>query len=186
MSLIHILFKEILRIHSHRCVLLAKKKPLKKKTVKKPAKKPAVKKAAKPAAKKPVARPAVKKPAAKPAMKKQGPLVVTPKLRRIWLKVRRTYNISLSAFSNALSSLSDEDANMLYELVRLSLFKANPAQIIQAHPKMREFVHNDDDRTCMHDIYEHLSWRLRRTEPMPKDRVLISKFRKAVKGSIMP
>jgi hypothetical protein len=144
---------------------LAKKKPLKK-TAKKPLKKPAAKKAAP----KPV----------------QKGLQATPKLRRIWFKVRRTYNISLDAFSNALSSLNDEEANMLYELVRLALFKGNPAQIIRANPEMKEFVHNDEDRVCMHDIYEHLSWRLGRKEPMSKERALITKFRMAVKGSELP
>jgi hypothetical protein len=110
----------------------------------------------------------------------------SPKLRKIWFNVRRSYNISLEAFSNSLSQLSDEEANLLYGLVRLAVYKGNPAEIIRAHPQMREFVKTDDDRLCMHDIYEHLSWRLGRSEPMPKDRQIISKFRFAVKGSLIP
>lgn len=149
------------------------KKPVKGKTVKK-------KDAAKPA------RAPAGKPAAKPAEKKPGKIVVTSQLRRLWFRVRRTYDISLEAFSNALASLSDEEAEMLYELVRHSLFKGNVAQILREHPEMREFVKTDDDRICMHDIYEHLSWRLGKKEPIPQERAIITRFRKAVKGSIIP
>lgn len=119
------------------------------------------------------------KPAAKPAPAK---LEVTPELKRLWFRVRRGYGISADAFSNALSSLTDKEAEMLYSLVRLSLFKGNPAQIIQAHPEMREFVHSDSDRLCMHETYQHLSWRLGKSEPLPKDRAIIVRFRKALKG----
>lgn len=110
----------------------------------------------------------------------------TPELRRIWLRIRKTYNISLQAFSNALSALNDKEANILYDLVRLSLYKDNPAQIIKAHPFMKEFIRTDDDRLCMHDIYENLSWRLGRKEPAPKHRQMITRFRVAVKGSAIP
>jgi hypothetical protein len=180
MLTIHIIFKEILRILLYGCVQLAKKTKTKKaataaKKKEAPAKEPAK---AKQAAKSP-AKPAARElPAAK--------LEVTPKLRKIWFSIRHSYDISLEAFSNSLSLLSDEEANMLYELVRLALYMGSPAEILRAHPQMKEFIRTDDDRLCMHDIYEHLSWRLGRSEPMPKDRQLISKFRLAVKGNLIP
>ncbi len=150
-----------------------KKKPVKGKSLrKKPAKaapKPAAKKAA------PV------KPEAKPAQK----LLVTAQLRRIWLRVRNAYSMSSGAFSNALSLLSDDEADLLYNLVRFSLYKEGPAQMIKEHPEMREFVKTNVDRLCMHDIYEILSWRLGRREPMPKDRAIVTKFRRAVKGTLI-
>ena len=160
---------------------MAKKKPNKSPRKEAAQKKP-VKKAAKPAEKQ-AAKPPAEKPAEKPA---KGPVDVTPKLRRIWLRVRKAYNLDLTAFSNTLSFLTDEEANMLYDMVRHALFKGSVAEILREHPELRELVRTDDDRLCMYDIYEYLSWRLGKSEPMPEDRKVITRFRKAVKGTLIP
>ncbi len=137
----------------------------------------------KPKKSKPKAAPKVKEPA-KPAEKAK--VTVTPKLMRLWLTIRKTYNLSHAAFSNTLSLLSEEEANMLYDLVKHALYKGSVAEILREHPELKPIVKTDDDRLCMHDIYEHLSWRLGRKEPMPSGRKVIADFRQAVTGRIMP
>jgi hypothetical protein len=153
---------------------LTKKKPSKKATKKKTA----------PRAVKSKKEPMAAKAPAK--AEKTRKLEITPKLRRIWFRIRKSYNISLSAFSNVLSSLDDEESEMLYELVRHAIYKGSVAEIIRAKPVMRELVKTDEDRLCMHDCYEHLSWKLRKKEPEPKDRAILSRFRLAVKRTYIP
>lgn len=128
-----------------------------------------------------------KQAAQKPeAPKKKKKVEVTPKLRRIWLRVRKAYGMSYQAFSNTISLLNEEEANLLYDLVICALFKGSVAEILRDHPEIRELVRNEGDRVCMHDCYEYLSWKLGKSEPLPAERKVVASFRKAVKGSIMP
>ena len=133
---------------------------------------------------------AKKKPEKKAAKKAEKPekkeLEVTPRLRRNWLRVRKAYNMSMEAFGSVLSLLNEEEANEMYDLVINALYKDNVAQIIMANPKMREFVKTDDDRFCMYDIYENLSWRLDRKEKPPEYRQKIDDFRLAAKKTLIP
>jgi len=101
--------------------------------------------------------------------KKPEKTVITPELRRIWLRVRSAWNISLEAFSNTLSLLNDKQAAMLYNLVKKGLFKDFYSEILREHPELRDIVKSDDDRLCMIDIYQELSWRLDKSEPLPPD-----------------
>ena len=110
-----------------------------------------------------------KKIKAPPKRETPEKIVITDELRGIWLKVRRSWNMSHTAFSNTVSLLSDKKAEQLYGLVRHSLFKGSYVEILREHPELREILRSDDDRICMHDIYEVLSWRLRKSEKMPKD-----------------
>jgi len=154
-------------------VLLPKKKTTKKKKASKPVSK---------AAKKPVKKP--KETSSAP--KKSDKVNVTPALRRMWIGLRKSYNISYGAFSNALSALSDEQANQVYDFVITALFKDNVAQILSKHPELKGLIRTDDDRICMHDIYENLSWRLGRREELPKEKGMIVRFRKSNYGKIIP
>ena len=126
------------------------------------------------------------KEAAKEAAKPEKGLEITARLRRNWLKVRKAYNLSLEAFGATLSQLNDEEANELYDLIKYALYKDNIAQIIRDEPKLKEFVKTDNDRLCMHDIYENLSWRLGRSEKPPSYRQVIDKFRVAATGKMIP
>jgi hypothetical protein len=94
---------------------------------------------------------------------------ITPELRRIWFRARNAWNMSLDAFSNALTLLTDKQAGQLYDVVRHSLFKDSYVEILREHPELHELVRNDEDRLFMHDVYEKLSWRLGKSEPLPKD-----------------
>jgi len=122
---------------------------------------------------------ALPKKKAKAPPKKEAPkeIVITDDLRRIWIRVRRSWNLSHTAFSNALSLLSNKEAEQLYELVRHSLFKGSYVEIIREHPELRKIVRSDDDRICMHDIYEVLAWRLGKSEPLPKDVAVTTKMK---------
>ena len=107
--------------------------------------------------------------AKKAEAKKPAKVVITPELRRIWFKVRDSWNRSLEAFSSIVSLLTPKEAEQLYDIVKLSLFKDSYAQMLQEHPGLKEIVKTDDDRLCMHDIYENISWRLGKSEKLPKD-----------------
>ena len=111
---------------------------------------------------------------------------VSPELRRIWLGVRRAYNLSYDAFYNSLSSLRGEEADMLYALSVAALYKGNVAQILSEHPELRGMIHTDEDRLCLHDCYQYLSAKLGRSEPLPKERAVMARFRQAARGSIIP
>ncbi|MBI5046750.1 hypothetical protein HZC07_03390 [Candidatus Micrarchaeota archaeon] len=100
--------------------------------------------------------------------KKSG-ILISPQIRRVWLKVRNSWNISHAAFSNTLSSISEPEANLLYDIVKLSLYKGSYAEILHEHKELKELLQSDEDRLCMHDIYEVLSWRLNKSEKLPGD-----------------
>ncbi|MBU0527815.1 hypothetical protein KKE92_05000 [Candidatus Micrarchaeota archaeon] len=157
---------------------MAKKKTTTKKTKKKTSK-PAVI-----AAKKTVEKP-VKKTAL-PAPKKSDKVNVTPALRRLWIGLRKSYNLNYTAFSNALSALNDEQANQIYDFVITALFMDNIAEILSKHPELKDLIRTDDDRICMHDIYENLSWKLGRKETIPKEKGMIIRFRQSNFGKITP
>lgn len=125
--------------------------------------------------------PAEEKP--KPAQKAEK-IKITPQLRRLWLTVRKAWVSSFQAFSNSLSSLDQKQAAMLYEVVKHSLFKDSYVQILRGHPELREFLKSDDDRLCMHDIYEVLSWRLSRKEKLPKDVEMAEKMKGRIGRSV--
>ncbi len=122
---------------------------------------------------------------AKKKDEKEG-LVITPRLKRNWLMIRKAYNVSLEAFGANISRLSEDEANEMYELIRHALYKDNIAQIIQEEPKMREFLRNEDDRLCMYEIYENLSWKLGKREKAPEYKQKINRFRMAVKKTLVP
>lgn len=126
-----------------------------------------------------------KKQVTKPKAKKKAPekeakpkkLVITPEIRRIWLKVRHAWNWSYDAFSNTVSYLKQDEAEKLYDVVRLSLFKDSYAEMLHEHPELREIVKSDDDRLCMHDIYQILSWRLGKREEFPADKKIYMRMK---------
>lgn len=101
------------------------------------------------------------------AKKGEAKAIITPELRRDWLRVRAAWNSSPEAFTGVLSMIGDKSANKLYDVIKLALFKGSHVEILRAHPEMKELVKTDDDRLCMHDTYEALSRRLGRKEPYP-------------------
>ena len=116
---------------------------------------------------------------------KEKTFSLTEPLRRIWIRVRQAYNNSPEAFAYSLSSLNPEEANSLYDLVKHALFKGSIGEIVRDAPGLRQIVRNEDDRMCMIDIYEVLSWRLDRREPLPQDRRLAQAMRSGI-GREMP
>jgi hypothetical protein len=111
---------------------------------------------------------------------KPGEFAITPELRRIWVRVRKAWVTSYPAFTYSLSSLSTGQADLLYGLVRRALFRGSAGEIVHADSMMREFMRSDDDRMCMIDVYEILSWRLGRQEALPPD----VRVRQRMKGRI--
>ena len=117
-----------------------------------------------------------------PEVEKKGPerVVITNETKRIWLKVRKAWSWNYEAFNSTVGLLNDKEANMLYDVVKHSLFKDSYVEIIRKQPELKEVVKTDDDRLCMHDVYEILSWKLGRKEELPKDK----KLSEAIKGRI--
>ncbi|NYZ74032.1 hypothetical protein H0O00_02730 [Candidatus Micrarchaeota archaeon] len=112
--------------------------------------------------------------------KKEEKIVITPELRKTWIRVRSAWGMSFEAFNSTVSMLDKKHAEGLYDLVRHSLFKDNYAEILRGNPELREVLKNEEDRLCMHDIYEILSWKLGKSEPLPKE----IRAREAMKGPI--
>ncbi len=88
-------------------------------------------------------------------------------MMKIWFRIRRAWDINKIVFRETLAMLSDKQANELYDIVKYSLYTNSYAEIVIKHPELKVLLKNDDDRFCMHDIYEYLSWRLGRQEPSP-------------------
>lgn len=116
---------------------------------------------------------------------KEKPFSLAEPLRRIWIRVRQAYVTSPEAFAYSLSSLKDADANSLYDLVKHALFKGSIGEILRDTPALRPIIRNEDDRMCMIDVYEVLSWRLNRRESLPEDRKLVQAMRSGI-GREMP
>ncbi|MFH0884185.1 MAG: hypothetical protein V1861_00565 [Candidatus Micrarchaeota archaeon] len=104
-------------------------------------------------------------------------LIITPELRRIWVRVRQSWVTSHAAFSYGLSMLNKKQCELLYDLVRRALFRNSAGDVLKAHPEIREFMRSDDDRMCMLDVYEALSWKLDRREDPPADVKLAKNFK---------
>ena len=121
---------------------------------------------------------------AEPAPEKPGAAkaALTPALRVAWIKLRRAWGANYPSFSYALSQLSPKDAEGLYNIVRLALYTDSYGEAVQKHPELRELLRNEQDRMCMIDIYEVLSWKLGRSEPAPADRRITRGIRKGAIG----
>ncbi len=111
---------------------------------------------------------------------KKEKLVITNDTRRLWLKLRKAWNMELNVFSHTVMSLNDSDTKTVYDLVKRALFKDSYAEIVHEYPEMREFLRTDDDRMCMIDIYELVSWKLNQSEPLPPEKRLLQ----GMKGKI--
>lgn len=111
---------------------------------------------------------------------KEDKIVITPEVRKIWIRVRAAWGRSYDAFTGTMSLLDKKQSEALYDLVKHSLFMANYAVIVQKHHELKEFVKGEDDRLCMHDIYEVVSWKLGKSVQVPKDVT----FTQGMKGSI--
>ncbi|MBD3210364.1 hypothetical protein GF318_03210 [Candidatus Micrarchaeota archaeon] len=108
-----------------------------------------------------------KKSEKSPKKHKPEKIEISNRAKRIWLKVRKTWDMSLPAFTNTLSLLSEEEAEILYGIVKHSLYKDSYVEMLREHPELREIVKTDNDRLCMHDTYEVLSFRLNKFEDFP-------------------
>jgi hypothetical protein len=128
-----------------------------------------------------LAGPDLKKDEKKSPLKSEIPkaekFTITPELRRVWVRVRQSWVTSHASFSYGLSMLDKKQAGMLYDLVRRALFRNSAGDVLKAHPEIREFMRSDDDRMCMLDVYEALSWKLDRREEPPSDVRLNQKFK---------
>ncbi|VVC02452.1 Uncharacterised protein [Candidatus Bilamarchaeum dharawalense] len=97
------------------------------------------------------------------------PEKISPEVKKLWIKIRSAWSFRQAAFSNTLTLLSPKESNLLYDVVKLTLFKNSIGAIIKEHPELREILKNDEDRACMYAIYDTLSWKLNRREDPPKD-----------------
>lgn len=96
-------------------------------------------------------------------------VVITPEIKRIWIRLRQAWLRTDTAFSNSISMLDDKQANAMYDIVKHSLFTTSYIEIIRKHPELHDLIKSDEDRWCMKEIYDVLSWRLGREEPLPED-----------------
>ncbi len=122
-----------------------------------------------------------------PAKKKEklAPYKLTEHVRRLWIRIRNLWGFSNEAFYNALTDLKDEDANLLYDLVKLALFRNSWAQIVQENPALHTLIGSEEDYFCMIDTYQKLSWKLNRREEYPKDKKLAVGMKGRI-GRLMP
>lgn len=119
-------------------------------------------------------------PKTMPAPEQEGPVEITPEIRRLWVRIRQAWVVSYNAFNHAVAVLDRRQANLMYDVVKHSLFKNSHAEILREHPELKELIHTDDDRLCMHDVYERLSYYLDRYEKPPPDRRVL----RGMKGNI--
>lgn len=122
-----------------------------------------------------------------PAQKKEkrAPYKLSEHVRRMWIRIRYLWTFSNEAFYNALSDLNDKDANALYDLVKLALFRNSWAQIVQENPSLHGLIANEEDYFCMIDSYQKLSWKLNRREELPKDKKMAVGMKGKI-GRLMP
>ncbi|MDD5172125.1 MAG: hypothetical protein PHF60_03760 [Candidatus ainarchaeum sp.] len=112
--------------------------------------------------------------------KNEEKITITNDVRKTWIRVRAAWGRSFEVFTGTMSLLDKKQSEGLYDLVKHSLFKSTFAEIVQDYPQLKEFVKGEDDRLCMYDIYEVLSWKLGKSEPIPKE----IQAREAMKGGI--
>lgn len=93
---------------------------------------------------------------------------VPNEVRPVWLRVRAAWGKGTDVFVSTMSTLSQKQNEQLYDVVRHAIYKDNYVQVLREKPELKEFLKGDEDRMCMMDIYQILSYRLRRSEPPPK------------------
>lgn len=94
---------------------------------------------------------------------------ISPEAKKLWAKVKSAWIFRPSAFSHSLALLSVKESTMLYDIVKLALFKKSFAEVVHEHPELRELVKSENDRVCMYAVYEVVSWKLGRNEKPPGD-----------------
>ena len=102
------------------------------------------------------------------------------KILPLWIRLRKWWETNPTAFGNGLSSLTKEQDEMMYEFAKKALFRNSVAEILKAHPELKELIRVDDDRMCMYDLYEHLSWKLNKREEPPEDVKIIGRTRRPI------
>jgi hypothetical protein len=102
--------------------------------------------------------------------------LITLEIRRMWFPIRRAWSMNTTAFSNSVSQVGDKQAEKLYDIVKLALYRSY-GEILQKYPELKAIIFSEDDRLCMYQIYEILSWRLGKKEPEPNDVRLVEKLR---------
>lgn len=94
---------------------------------------------------------------------------LSPEAKKVWIKVKSAWVFRQSAFSHSLALLSVKESTILYDIVKLALFKKSFAEIIHLHPELGEILKSEDDRACMYAVYGVVSWKLGRKEEPPGD-----------------
>lgn len=84
--------------------------------------------------------------------------------------------MNVTAFSNAVSSMDRAQSERMYDIVKLALFLSF-SEIRMRHPELKPILQTEDDRLCMYQIYEILSWKLGKKEAEPKDVQMVEKFK---------
>ena len=85
-----------------------------------------------------------------------------------WLRVRAAWGKGRDVFMSTMSLLGQKQNEQLYDIVKYAIYKDNYVQALRARPELKQFLKNDEDRLCMMDVYDILSYKLRRHEPTPK------------------
>ncbi|MFH1785185.1 MAG: hypothetical protein ABH842_02035 [Candidatus Micrarchaeota archaeon] len=96
-------------------------------------------------------------------------LKISPEVKKLWVRIKSAWNTNEVKFRNTLSYLTNEQANSIYDVVRLSLFKNSYVNVLRDHPELKDLLKNDNDRLCMYNVYSNLSVRLNRREDPPND-----------------
>jgi hypothetical protein len=85
-----------------------------------------------------------------------------------WLRVRAAWGRGRDTFISTMSQLGQKQNEQLYDIVKCAVYKDSYVQVLRAKPELKDFLKSDEDRFCMMDVYEILSYKLGRREPPPK------------------
>ncbi|MBI5046550.1 hypothetical protein HZC07_02350 [Candidatus Micrarchaeota archaeon] len=104
-------------------------------------------------------------------------VVLTSETVKQWFLIKAAVQRGPIALSNFLSTLTRTQNEILYSIVKHSLYVKDYVEIIRKHPELKVLVKTDEDRLIMHDIYEIVSWKLNKYEPPPKEELAAARIR---------
>ena len=88
---------------------------------------------------------------------KNPKIIITPGLRRSWIRVRNAWINNPDSLRGVISSLSEKDKKMLFDLSKISVLTLSYIDILKAHPELNGLIFGETDRICMQEIYLFLS-----------------------------
>lgn len=99
---------------------------------------------------------------------KQKPkAAVSETLKRNWLRIKAASIRNIAAFNSTISMINKKDTEELYSIAKFAAYNTDYARLVFQNPQLRELIKNQEDAFTLNLVYQALSFKLNKREPIP-------------------